>query len=67
MPETCKTCRTCRWWVRSSNEEASARGQGHCRRYPPIFEEQTALNDGWPNVHFQSWCGEHTPKPKETT
>lgn len=37
--------------------------KGHCRRYPPNVVMDTPeipyLNDGWPTVHAQSWCGEY--------
>lgn len=56
-----KWCMNCKFFcLRSDN--AKDHGGGVCRRYPPHFEVREALNDGWPNVQFMSWCGEHQPK-----
>ena len=53
-------CRDCRFYVvRSDSIGENMQGwAGYCRRYPPTFKEEPALNDGWPYVHGQSWCGE---------
>ena len=57
-------CGRCKFWLRRT-DYAGPRGGGYCVRFPPIFKED-AMNDGWPNVHQQSWCGEFklsTPQP----
>lgn len=58
------TCNTCRFWLRN-NEPDGSYGKGHCRRYPPSFMLEGTLNDGWPDVHECSWCGEHQPKESD--
>lgn len=55
-------CGNCKFWIKRSDFAANA-GGGYCRRYPPSFQVESALNDGWPMVHQQSWCGEFTPNP----
>lgn len=67
MTETApvEECGGCKFWL-PRTDYAKERGGGYCVRFPPIFREE-ALNDGWPNVHQQSWCGEFkapTPPPE---
>lgn len=51
-----EVCGCCKFWLRRT-DYAGERGGGYCVRFPPVFKEE-AMNDGWPNVHQQSWCGE---------
>lgn len=60
-------CGTCRFWVRSSDDATALAGGGYCRRFPPTFQERGALNDGWPNTHQQSWCGEYRAGKNQMT
>jgi hypothetical protein len=59
MPDKEEQCGDCRFWARRT-DNARQRGGGYCMRFPPIFRND-ALNDGWPNTHQQSWCGEFQP------
>lgn len=52
-------CGACAFWRRRTDEHGASLGGGYCVRFPPIFkEDDRAMNDGWPFVHQQSWCGE---------
>lgn len=53
-----ETCEGCKFWKRMDAEHMGDAGAGYCRRYPPSFMLENTLNDGWPNVHAQEWCGE---------
>ena len=66
---TTERCERCRFWTRRSDEQGS-RGGGYCRRFPPfapaawsltrdeMVPTDQFLNDAWPMVGAQSWCGE---------
>jgi len=57
VTEQCHDCNFYR--VRTDEPGRNSQGWfGYCVRFPPIFKEDRAINDGWPNVHGQSWCGE---------
>lgn len=51
-------CGNCRFWARRTDATRDM-GGGYCMRFPPILHVEDALNDGWPNTHQQSWCGEY--------
>ena len=72
-------CDNCRFWLRRSDERGK-RGGGYCRRFPPfapsaitmlrdqLIPSDEYLNDAWPMVGAQSWCGEYaalSQKPGE--
>jgi len=73
-------CGSCKFWRRRSDERGK-RGGGFCVRFPPFapamwtelrsisssefHPSDQHLNDAWPMVGQQSWCGEYlsTPQP----
>jgi hypothetical protein len=61
-------CGSCRFWMLNALDHGGNMLKGHCRRYPPNVvmdtPEQPSLNDGWPTVHAQSWCGEYLKRPQ---
>lgn len=57
-----EACGNCKFW-KPRNDAAKDLGGGYCRRFPPAFREDNALNDGWPFTHQQEWCGEWRPSP----
>lgn len=70
---TKRECGNCEYWLKRSDRAGDA-GGGYCVRYPPfapsqyrvrselghtlISPDSEHLNDAWPMVHQQSWCGE---------
>jgi hypothetical protein len=52
-----ESCGNCRYWLRRTDFGGDM-GGGYCRRFPPSFQMDETLNDAWPNVHQQQWCGE---------
>lgn len=50
-------CGNCRFW-RLRSDLLEGMGGGYCVRFPPIFQMENALNDGFPMVSQQTWCGE---------
>lgn len=59
-------CGSCKFWVLNALDHGGNMLKGHCRRYPPNVVVDTpevpSLNDGWPTVHAQSWCGEYVKR-----
>lgn len=67
-------CGDCRFWRRRS-DNAGDSGGGYCVRFPPfapsswkLYRDEMLpgddhLNDAWPMVHEQSWCGEYSASP----
>ena len=67
MSDFANECGSCRHWVLNNIDRGGYALKGHCRRYPPNVvmdtPEQPYMNDGWPTVHAQSWCGEYSMRP----
>ena len=57
-------CRDCKFYTVRSDDRMKG-WSGYCRRFPPVFKESNSINDGWPNVGGQSWCGEFVNANKE--
>lgn len=67
-------CGNCRFW-RLRSDDAKNMGGGYCVRFPPFVSQAFVvtnglvvassghLNDAWPMVHQQSWCGEYQSMP----
>lgn len=60
MLEDNKWCENCRYWL------PFIRGEGECRRYPPMVnqtDKRTSLIT-WPHTGGSGWCGEWAAKSK---
>lgn len=68
-----RKCETCVYW-RPNTADRDTSEYGSCVRYPPGmvggFHPHDASSEEWsgsPNVHADSWCGEHRTQQMKRT
>lgn len=50
-------CQDCEWF-NFRDDDPTPYPAGYCRRYPPRFQIEDSVSDGFPNVRLTDWCGE---------
>lgn len=62
-----RACWNCEFFLVRGDIPGERFAAGFCVRYPPRFQIEDAMNDGFPFVGPQTWCGEFrkAPEPRQ--